>query len=141
MVKSVSMIIMVGWLTACAATRQTSGTVYQDIGGLPVVYAITDHFITRIEQEPRILEYFKGTDVERFRTHFAQQLCAETGGPCEYEGENMQVIHQGMNINEADFNLTVELLIDAMQDAGLSYPLRNKILARLAPMRAQMLYK
>lgn len=141
MVKPCLTLLLTSLLLACSAMPQQSESVYQQVGGLPGIYTITDHFISQIEQEPRILKYFKGSDVARFRTHFAQQLCVETGGPCEYQGESMEVVHEGMNISEADFNLTVELLIDAMQDAGLSYTARNKILAKLAPMRSSMLYR
>ncbi|WP_137167101.1 group I truncated hemoglobin [Salinimonas lutimaris] len=141
MVKPGLTLLLTGLLLACSAMPQQSETVYQQVGGLSGIYTITDRFISRIEQEPRILKFFKGSDVARFRTHFAQHLCVETGGPCEYQGESMQVVHQGMNISESDFNLTVELLINAMQDAGVPYTTRNKILAELAPMRASMLYR
>jgi hemoglobin len=48
-------------------------------------------------------------------------------------------IHTGMNINEADFNRVVELLVLAMEDAGVSYREQNLVLAKLAPLRGEVI--
>ena len=125
-------------LSACASSGQTA---YARLGGMPALYAVTDNFITLIEHEPRILKYFKGVDIAEFRRHFAIQLCMETGGPCEYTGRTMQDAHAMMNITEADFNLTVELLIKACEQAGLATSEINYLLMKLATMRKDMLYK
>ncbi len=125
-------------LSACASSGQTA---YSKFGEMPTVYAITDNFINLIEHEPRILKYFAGVDIAEFRQHFATQLCMETGGPCVYTGRTMQDAHAMMNITEADFNLTVELLIKACSQAGLATSEINYLLMKLAPMRKDMLYK
>ena len=64
-----------------------------------------------------------------------------SGGGCQYTGDTMEQVHGGMNISEKDFNLTVDLLINAMDKANVPHPLQNRLLNKLAPMRSQMLYR
>jgi hemoglobin len=52
----------------------------------------------------------------------------------------MLQVHQGMNITEADFNRVVELLINAMTKTGIPHRVQNQVLAKFAPMRADMIY-
>ncbi|MFC6806650.1 group 1 truncated hemoglobin [Methylophaga thalassica] len=68
-------------------------------------------------------------------------LCATSDGPCQYNGDSMQQIHDGMDINERDFNHLVDLLIDAMNETGISHPIQNQLLARLVPLRKQIIYR
>ncbi|TYL49414.1 group 1 truncated hemoglobin [Marinomonas sp. IMCC 4694] len=111
------------------------------MGGAGVVEAVTDNFIKEISFNETIYRYFEKSNITRFREKFIEHLCVSTGGPCHYTGDTMLRVHQGQNISEADFNTTVDLLVSAMEDAGLSYPQQNKVLNVLAPMRDEMLYK
>lgn len=130
--------VLCAGLIACASTEES---LYNEIGGAPKVAEIVDNFIYEIEYDPVILAYFEGSDIERFRTKLTEQLCMVTNGPCNYTGDSMERVHGGMNITEADFNRTVDLLINAMNKAGVSHRHQNRILSELAPMRDQMLYK
>jgi hemoglobin len=49
-------------------------------------------------------------------------------------------IHTGMNINESDFNHLVDLLINAMEAEGIPHRIQNQLLARLAPLRENIIY-
>ncbi len=130
-------LVCVG-VSSCAST---SDSLYTEIGGENKVAEIVDNFIYEIEYDPIILAYFEGSDIGRFRTKLIEQLCMVTGGPCSYSGDSMEQVHGGMNITETDFNRTVDLLISAMNRADVSHRHQNRILAQLAPMRSQMLYK
>ena len=71
---------------------------------------------------------------------FAEQLCVFSGGPCSYSGDTMEQVHGGMNITEADFNLTVDLFINAMNKANVHHTVQNKLINRMTHTREQMLY-
>ncbi len=58
-----------------------------------------------------------------------------------YEGPDMVEVHSGMEITEAEFDIFVEIIIDAMELAEISYSARNKLLALLAPMREDIIYQ
>ncbi|WP_100657476.1 group I truncated hemoglobin [Alteromonas flava] len=125
-------------LTVACASRSSS--VYEQLGGAEKVTEIVENFVVEIEQDPTILAYFEGANIDRFIEKLSEQICQRTGGPCEYTGDSMEKVHGGMNITEADFNRTVDLLINAMNKAQIPHPLQNEVLAVLAPTRKEMLY-
>ncbi|MCU4677228.1 group 1 truncated hemoglobin [Catenovulum sp. 2E275] len=128
-------------LTLTACVNQTQKTLYEQLGGKDKITQIVENFIYEIEFNETIYEYFKETDIQRFHDKLIEHICVNTGGPCQYTGDTMAQVHAGMNINESDFNLTVDLLINAMTKADIPHPLQNKVLAVFAPMRKDMIYK
>lgn len=50
----------------------------------------------------------------------------------------MRVVHEPLNLTEADFNALVEDLIDAMEALNLPVATQNRLLARLAPMHGDI---
>ncbi len=136
--RAVGLLCAITTLLACASSTPS---LYQQIGGEQTVTEITDNFVYEIEYDPIILEYFAGSDIARFKEKLSEQLCMVTDGPCDYTGDSMSQVHGGMNITEAHFNRTVDLLINAMNKAGVSHRHQNLILAELAPMREDMLYR
>lgn len=113
--------------------------LYYTIGGQAGIERLVNAFVKRIAQDQVILPYFAKSSVKHFKQGFINHLCATVNGPCKYTGDTMIDIHTGMNINEGDFNHVVELLILAMEDVGISYQSQNKILAKLAPLRAKII--
>ncbi len=127
------------FLAACAVHPKPS--LYEQLGGREGVALIVDHLIERIGADDKIFHFYAETKISRFREHLQGQLCAVSDGPCHYAGDSMEQVHAGMMIQEADFNHLVELLIGAMEDAGTPVPAQNRLLARLAPMRGQILHR
>lgn len=138
MVKGLSLLLVVIALGGCASGNQS---LYDSLGGKETVADIVENFIYEIQYDPTVLPYFEGSDIERFRDKLEEQICAVSNGPCSYTGDTMEQVHAGMAISEQDFNRTVDLLINAMDKAGVPHRLQNELLARLAPMREDMLYK
>ncbi len=130
------------WLVLASCSNPTpKSTLYTQIGGQQTVDLIVENFIREIEYDPVIIEYFIESDIGRFREKLSEHLCFHTGGPCQYTGDTMKQVHQGMQISETDFNRTVDLLINAMTKAGVNHRHQNKILAIFAPMRSDMIYQ
>lgn len=102
---------------------------------------LVDSFINNIGHDEQIFHFFSDANVARFRDQFIVHICAVSDGPCNYTGDSMEDIHTGMNINEADFNRVVELLIDAMEDQNITFKTQNRLLARLAPMRGRIIHR
>ncbi len=135
----VSVFVVVAMLLSGCASQPES--LYSELGGEGKVSEIVNNFVTEIEYDPVILAYFEGSDIDRFIAKFEEQICMVSGGGCEYTGDTMEQVHGGMDINEKDFNRTVDLLINAMNKANVPHPLQNRLLSKLAPMRGQMLYR
>ena len=124
-------------LAACAHQQ----TLFQRIGGMPVIEAITDSFIARFADDTRVAPTFAKSDVPKFRKLFIEQMCEITGGGCKYTGRNMVLTHQGLHITESQFNAIVEDLQDAMNLQRVPIELQNELIAKLAPMRGDIIRK
>lgn len=134
----ISVVIVALFVSGC---QSTSSTLYEELGGKQGVNQIVENFVVEIENSEAILPYFEGSNIDRFIDKLSEQICAVSNGPCTYTGEDMERVHAGMNITEAHFNATVDLLINAMDKAGVAHTTQNKLLAQLAPTRKEMLYK
>ncbi|WP_462160714.1 group I truncated hemoglobin [Pseudoalteromonas maricaloris] len=136
--KWLSLTAILLFLVACSAsTQQTS--LYEQIGGNAGAEKLVDAFIKQIGNDDVILPYFRESNVRHFREGFITHLCDTLDGPCDYEGDSMVQIHTGMVISESDFNRVVNLLINAMNEVGIAHSLQNQVLARLAPMRSEII--
>ena len=67
-----------------------------------------------------------------------EQICAATGGPCEYTGRPMEEAHSGLNLTDADFDAFVEDLVRAMDSQKVPKDLQKQLLGLLGPMRPQV---
>ena len=128
-------------LLLAACSQQPKPSLYQQLGGEPGIAAITDGLLYEIEHDKRIVHHFADTDIARFRTLLAEQLCDISGGPCQYSGGTMQESHTGFNISLADFDALVEGLIKVMQRQNISISAQNQLLALLAPMYKDISYR
>ncbi len=128
-------------LTSCATIPQQPQTLYDKLGSEAGLASIVDSLIKEIGSDKQIFHYFADSRISRFRTNLTQHLCALADGPCSYDGDSLTDIHTGMHINEKDFNHLVDLLIKAMYSQHIPHPVQNQLLARLAPLRTEVIYK
>lgn len=126
-------------LGACAGQTPEDDGLYRQLGGERGVTRIVEGMLLRIAADARIVEHFQDVDIQRLRDKLIEQFCAEAGGPCVYTGDSMQESHKGLALTPSDFNALVEDLQAAMTEEGVSIPAQNRLLARLAPMRGQVI--
>lgn len=133
------LLLLVLTLVACAQQPPKDDSLYRDLGGQAGITRIVEGMLLNIAGDPRIVRHFKKIDIVRLRDKLVEQLCAEAGGPCVYTGDSMEESHKGQNLTPSDFNALVENLQAAMTAQGIATPAQNRLLARLAPMRAQVI--
>lgn len=126
-------------LAACQQSPQTS--LYQRLGGQPGVEKIVDGVLYGIEHDQSIVHHFADTDIPRFRRLLIEQFCELSGGPCKYSGVSMQESHTGFQITQAHFDALVNHLITAMQQHDVPVEAQNELLAILAPMYKDVVYR
>lgn len=126
-------------LVACAQQPPKDDSLYQDLGRQAGITRIVEGMLLNIAGDPRIVKHFEDIDIVRVRDKLVEQICVEAGGPCTYTGDSMEESHKGQNITPSDFNALVENLQAAMSAQGVAMPAQNRLLARLAPMRAQVI--
>ncbi len=127
------------WLAACTQQAIKDDSLYRQLGGEPGITRIVEGMLLRIARDPRIVEHFQAVDIQRVRDKLIERFCVEAGGPCTYTGDSMEESHKGLALTPSDFNALVEDLQAAMSDEGVSMPAQNRLLARLAPMRGQVI--
>jgi hemoglobin len=127
-------------IVASAGSAHADDSLYQALGGKEKIQAFTKDFVVIITTDPRIMAFFKGSDLPRLETMLVDQFCELTGGPCKYKGRTMQDVHDGNNadgrkVADRDFNALAEDLQIAMERAGVPSRASNKLVALLAPMQ------
>ena len=132
-------LLVLALLVSTAGTARADDALYRDLGGQSGVSAVVEAFLFRLADDTRINHHFAETNVVRFRDKLVELLCQLAGGPCRYNGDSMKLTHAGMGIDHADFNAVVENLIEAMSGLGVATGVQNRLLARLAPLHADII--
>ncbi|NMY49544.1 group 1 truncated hemoglobin [Pseudomonas sp. WS 5011] len=126
-------------LAACAQQPPKDDSLYRELGEQAGITRIVEGMLLNIAADPRIVRHYENIDIERLRDKLVEQICVEAGGPCTYTGDSMEESHKGQNLTPSDFNALVENLQEAMSAQNVPMPAQNRLLARLAPMRAQII--
>jgi len=133
------------FLGACASHNKPAApppapepTLYERLGGQDAIVAVVDEFIANVAADERINGFFANANIPRLKTLLVEQICAGTGGPCEYTGRSMKAAHAGMGINDADFNALVEDLVKALDKFNVPEKEKNELLGILGPMKADI---
>ena len=126
-------------LAACAQQPPKDDSLYRALGEQAGITRIVEGMLLNIARDERIVRHFEKIDIVRLRDKLVEQFCVEAGGPCTYTGDSMEESHKGQRLTPSDFNALVENLQDAMDAEGVPVPAQNRLLARLAPMRAQVI--
>jgi hemoglobin len=128
-------------LGACAQSPQRPDSLYQSLGEQAGLTRIVEGMLLNIAKDPRIVGHFTKVDITLLRDKLVQQFCVETGGPCQPGRDSMEEVHKGLQLTRSDFNALVEDLIAAMEAEGVPVPTQNRLLARLVPMRGQIIQR
>lgn len=126
-------------LAACAQQPPKDDSLYRALGEQAGITRIVEGMLLNIAADTRIVRHFEKIDIVRLRDKLVEQFCVEAGGPCVYTGDSMEESHKGQNLTPSDFNALVENLQAAMTAQGVAIPAQNRLLTRLAPMRAQVI--
>lgn len=113
------------------------GSLFRDLGGLPVIQQVVDDFMRNMLDDTRIRHTFKDSNIKRVKDKLVEQFCQLSGGGCVYTGDPMREVHQGLKLSNADFNALVEDLQLAMDKNGIPSRTQNRLLALLAPMQRE----
>lgn len=129
---------------------KTSGTtsmkqksLYVRLGGKKGITSVVNDFVTRLGADTRVSAFFAATTSDparlaKFKTHFVEQICQASGGPCKYTGKDMKTAHAGMKITSDNFNAVVEDLTGALDKFKVGANEKNQLLGVLSPMKADI---
>lgn len=102
---------------------------------------IIDDFVNRNVADPVIGEIFKGQDVVRLRRTLKEQFCYILNGGCAYSGRTMKEAHKNLGVQMKDMNVLVVNLQKAMAAENVPFFAQNRFLAKLAPMKKDVVVR
>lgn len=96
---------------------------------------VADDLVAHIKRDRRISDILKGQDELRLRRLLKEQFCYILNGGCAYSGRTMKASHKDMGLQTADIAALVEDLQAAMRREHVAFFAQNRFLAKLAPMK------
>ena len=117
--------------TTPAATK----SLYDRLGGKAAITAVVDDFVTNLTADSRINAFFTNTDVPHLKAALVDQICAGSGGPCQYTGKDMKTAHTGMKITDDEFTALVEDLKKSLDKFKVGAQEQSELIGALAPMK------
>jgi hemoglobin len=135
------MIGALALLSACAVQPARDDSLYRALGEKPGITRIVEGMLIKVARDPRINVHFRNVEPTGLRDKLVEKFCVEAGGPCVYTGDSMAEAHKGQNIGKGEFNALVEDLIASMDANGVPVPVQNRLLARLAAQREDIIRK
>ena len=123
------------------ATPFDGPAMYAAFNGQAGVARIVDDFVTRNVADPRMEGIFAAHDPIRLRRTLNEQFCFILGGGCDYTGRDMKSSHADLGLQSADMSALVENLQAAMRAEGVPFAAQNRFLAKLAPMKRDVVVR
>lgn len=102
---------------------------------------VVDRMVDLCIADPRMAEIFRATDLERLRRTLKEQVGYLLGAGVDYTGRDMKTAHKDQGINTAEFNALVENLQKAMDEEKVPFRAQNQLLAKLAPMKRDVVVR
>lgn len=140
-----ALLACLGLVAAPAASRAADGagsaddSLYQALGGLEGIEDLMEGLLVEVSEDPRIVDLFRQSNIDRLHAKLVLQVCELSGGPCRYDGEPMGPVHAGLNLTEAHFNALVEDLQKAMDKRQLPVRVQNRLLRELAALHGEVM--
>lgn len=132
--------LLCSFLTACA-NQSSQQSLYDALGQYDGITKITHQLILVIATDERIKHRYKGVNMQHFKKGLSDYICVAAAGPCEYTGDNLQMVHAGHNYTNTEFNAIVDDLILAMEQCAIPVGVQNRLLAKLAPTYKDVVYQ
>lgn len=120
---------------------RTAGTLYHRLGGYDAIAAVVDDFLTRMLGDRQLAVFFEKLNdaaKQRVRQMLVDQICAVSGGPCFYVGQDMRTAHQGMGITEDDWNRAVGHLVATLDRFRVPQREKDELLAAISALKDQI---
>lgn len=118
-------------------------TLYARLGGINAITLVVDKFIGNCASNSFIGPRFGPTAsdpyrLKYFRYNLIDQICAGSGGPCQYKGQTMLAAHTGMNITGAEFDTLAVQLVKALDYYAVPTQEKNDLVTILLPMKTDI---
>lgn len=94
--------------------------LYERIGGEEAIEAAVEEFYDRVLADDRLAPFFDDADLGSLKAHQRAFLATATGGPAEYDGEEMEAAHAHLDVADDDFDRVATHLAETLSDLGVA---------------------
>jgi hemoglobin len=111
---------------------QPATSLYQRMGGYDVIAAVIDDLFVILHEDTDFARFFGGRSndsVIRSRQLLVDQMCALSGGPCQYIGRDMKTSHSGLRITDVEWETNMKASDAALAKNGVGDAERAEFLA------------
>lgn len=120
------------------AARKPAGlehaSLYWRLGGGDALNAAVEEVIKVSKADPRLAGRLSGACAPKLK----KQLCAATGGPCDYTGRDMKTAHAGMKVTEAEFGAVGENLVKVLDAFKVPEREKNELVGLILPLKGEI---
>src|ERR1700741_1213930 len=120
---------------------QSTRPLYQRMGGYPRIAAVIDDLFAILHDDPAFARFFGGRSADsviRSRQLLVDQMCALSGGPCQYIGRGMRTSHGGLGITNSEWEANMTASDAALVKNGVGDAERAEFLALFEHYRADI---
>jgi len=103
------------YATNGAGMKQTLYVKY----GSRVTSGMAECLYDRVLDDPELVVFFDGVDIDRLREHVADFLSMLAGGPDMYRGRDLREAHADYRISKAHFELVMGHIAAAATELGI----------------------
>ena len=140
---AIALVVSATGVFAQEASRSSTAqkSLYQRLGGYDALAAVTEDFIGRMANDAQLKRFFVGLSTDskrRVRNHVVDFLCVATGGPCIYTGRDMETVHTGLNITDADWEIAVKHLVATLEKFKVPAQEKQEVLAAVGGLKPKI---
>ena len=119
-------------------------SLYERLGGYDAISAVVDVFLTKVWDDPVVGRYFigMGTDTRnQLRQKNKNLLCFNTGGPCKKINRSLNVVHEGLNITDKEFDIVANHLSDTLKEFKVPEMEYGQVMTKVGGLRPYVVEK
>ena len=120
-------------------TKQIS--LYERLGGEAGLRKLANEILDQNRNNPAIGHYFQKVDMDKLKQRVFEFFSMGLGGPHQYTGKDMASAHQGLNINDRDFDIGNDDVVKVMEHNGLGRAEIDEVVGILNSMRGDVVGK
>jgi hemoglobin len=113
-------------------------SLYTRLGGYDVIAAFVDNWLALVVPDAQLSGYFKGmsADTKRKARQLIVDFIAErAGGPVNYTGRSMKVLHEGLGISAGDYAVLMRHAATVLDRLGVASDARDGLLTFLESLK------
>ena len=125
-----------------APVSEAEKTLYARLGGYDAIAAVVDEFLQTLSSDPQMGRFSAGMNLERRQRNrqlTLDYLCAATGGPTLYLGQDMKTAHAGLGINASDWQIAMDHVQRALTKFKLPERESKELMAVLSSLADQII--